>query len=114
MGIARYENIDVNNVTNSINAYGEQTTTISKWFTTRAQVSDVNNNLRISERYRVYSDLVNLTLNYTPNTKQMVDEQNLFAITWRGYDWRITDCRESNDRMSVTFICYRNDPSTPV
>lgn len=114
MAIARYENIDVNNVTNSINAYGEQTTTISKWFATRAQVSDVNNNLRISERYRVYSDLVNLTLNFTPNTKQIVDEQNLFAITWRGYDWRIIDCRESNDRMNVTFICYRNDPSTPV
>jgi hypothetical protein len=114
MAIARYENIDVNNVTNSINAYGEQTTTISKWFATRAQVSDVNNNLRISERYRVYSDLVNLTLSFTPNTKQIVDEQNLFAITWRGYDWRIIDCRESNDRMNVTFICYRNDPSTPV
>jgi hypothetical protein len=114
MAIARYENIDVNNVTNSINLYGEQTTTVSKWFTTRAQVADVNNNLRISERYRVYSDLVNLTLNFTPNTKQMVDEQNLFAITWRGYDWRIIDCRESNDRMNVTFICYRNDPSAPV
>ena len=114
MAIARYENINVNNVTNSINAYGEQTTTIALWFATRATVADVSNSVRISERYRVYSDLVNLTLNYTPNTKQMVDEQNLFSITWREYDWRIIDCKEANDRMSVTFICYRNDPSTPV
>jgi hypothetical protein len=114
MAIARYENIDVNNVTNSINVYGEQTTSIALWFSTRAKVSDVNNNVRIAERYRVYSDLVNLTLNYTPNTKQMVDEQNLFSITWRGYDWRIIDCREANDRMSVMFVCYRNDPVTPV
>jgi hypothetical protein len=114
MAIARYENIDVNNVTNSINAYGEQTTTIALWFATRAVVADVSNSVRISERYRVYSDLVNLTLNYTPNTKLMVDEQNLFSITWRDYDWRIIDSRESNNRMSVTFVCYRNDPDTPV
>ena len=58
MGIVRYENIDVNNVTNGINLYGEQTTTISLWFRTRALVSDVNNNVRIAERYRVYSDLI--------------------------------------------------------
>ena len=114
MGIARYENIDVNNVTNSINVYGEQTTTITKAFSTRARVGDVNNNLRIAERYRVYSDLVHLTLNYTPNTKQIVDQQNQFSITWRGFDWRIIDCKESNDRMSVMFICYRNDPVIPV
>jgi hypothetical protein len=114
MAITRYENIVVNNVTNSINAYGEQTTTITKWFDTRAKVSDVANSLRIAEKYRVYTDLVNLNLNYTPNTKAMVDNQDLYSITWRGFDWRITDVRESNDRMNVTLLCYRNDPVVPV
>ena len=114
MGIRRYENIVVNNVTNSVNTIGEYTTTITKWFDTRALVADVANSLRISEKYRVYSDLVGLTLNYTPNTKTMVDNQNLYSITWRGFDWRITDVRESNDRMNVTLLCYRNDPNTPV
>lgn len=114
MAITRYENIVVNNVTNGINTYGEQTTTITKWFDTRAKVSDVANSLRIAERYRVYTDLVNLTLNYTPNTKAMVDNQDLYSINWRGFDWRITDVRESNDRMNVTFLCYRNDPVVPV
>jgi hypothetical protein len=114
MAITRYENIVVNNVTNSINAYGEQTTTITKWFDTRAKVADVANSLRIAEKYRVYTDLVNLTLNYTPNTKAIVDNQDLYSITWRGFDWRITDVRESNDRMNVTILCYRNDPVVPV
>lgn len=114
MSIARYENIVVNNVTNSIDAYGEQTTTITEWFKTRARVSDVANSLRIADRYRVYSDLVNLTLNYTPNMKEIVDNQNLYSITWRGNDWRITDVRETNDRMNVILLCYRNDPDTPV
>jgi len=114
MAITRYENIVVNNVTNSVNTYGEQTTTITKWFDTRAKVSDVANSLRIAERYRVYTDLVNLNLNYTPNTKTIVDNQDLYSITWRGFDWRITDVRESNDRMNVTFLCYRNDPVVPV
>jgi archaellin len=114
MAITRYENVDINNVTNGVNAVGEYTTTIANWFTSRAVVADVSNSLRISERYRVYQDLVNLTFNYTPNIKDIVDNQNLYSITWRGFDWRITDVRESNDRMKVTLLCYRNDPATPV
>jgi hypothetical protein len=114
MAIARYENLVVNNVVNAIDDYGQYTTTLTKWFDTRGRIADVANSLRISERYRVYQDLVNITLNYTPNTRLMVDNQNLYAINWRGNDWRITDIRESNDRMKVTFLCYRNDPATPV
>lgn len=114
MGIVRYENLTVNRVTNGTDTLGEYTTTITKWFETRGLVHDVANSLRISERYRVYQDLVQITLNYTPNVKTIVDNQNLYSITWRGNDWRITDVRESNDRMKATFICYRNDPDTPV
>lgn len=114
MAIARYENVVINNVTNGTSQYGEQTTTITPWFTSRAQVKDVHNSLRISERYRVYSDLSQLTFNYTPNIKRIVDYQPLYSFYYRGFDWRITDVYESDDRMSVTFICYRNDPSVPV
>lgn len=114
MAITRYENITVNNVTNGVNSIGEYTTTITPWFETRGLIADVANSLRISERYRVYQDLVNITVNYTSNNKEIVDNQNLYSITWRGFDWRITDIKESNDRMKVTYICYRNDPETPV
>ncbi len=114
MAITRYENLMINNVTNGVDTIGQYTTTIAPWFETRGLVQDVSNSLRISEKYRVYQDLVNITLNYTPNTKEIVDNQNLYSITWRNFDWRITDIRESNDRMKVTFICYRNDPETPV
>jgi hypothetical protein len=114
MTIVRYENLTINNVENGTDLYGAYTTTITEWFQTRGLVHDVANSLRISERYRVYQDLVSITVNYTPNTKQIVDNQNLYSITWRGFDWRITDVRESNDRMKVTFLCYRNDPATPV
>ena len=114
MAITRYENLTVNNLVIGINTYGAYTTTVIPNFQTRGLVHDVTNSLRISEKYRVYSDLVNITLNYTPNTKLMVDSQNEFSITWRGFDWRITDCREHNDRMKITFICYRNDPEVPV
>jgi hypothetical protein len=44
----------------------------------------------------------------------MVDRQDLYSITWRGHEWRISDCREANDRMSITFMCYRNDPVAAV
>jgi len=114
MAIARYENCVVNHVTNGVSDMGAQTYTITEWFPTRAYVQDVANSLRITDKYRVYQDLVNLTFNYTPNIKQIVDNQNLYSITWRGFDWRISDVREANDRMSVTLLCYRNDPTVPV
>ena len=114
MAIARFENIHVNSLTFGKSSFGEQSTTITKWFDTRARVHSVANNLRISDKYRVYSDIVEFTLNYTPNTREIVDNQNLYSITWRGKDWRITDVRESNDRMKVTFLCYRTDPQTAV
>lgn len=114
MSIVRYENIDINNITNGVSNIGEQTTTTSKWFTTRALVADVANNLRISEKYRTYGQLINLTVNYTLNTKTIVRNQEDYSITWSGSNWRIADVKESNDRQKVTFICYRNDPTVPV
>ena len=110
MAIARYENVDIEQVTNGKNSFGEQTTTNTKLFSTRARVEDVANSLTISEKYRMYSDLVKLTFNFTPAIRAIVDNQQSYAIKWRGNDWRITDVRESNDRMNVTMICYRNDP----
>lgn len=112
--VKRYENVEIKNVTNSINAIGEQTTSVTSWFTTRGLIHSVANNLLISDRYRAYSDLVNITLNYTPNMKEIVDNQNLYSMVWRNREWRITECREHDDRQFVTFLCYRNDPVVPV
>ena len=114
MAIARFENVDVNNLTFGTDSYGEYTTTITKKFTGRPLVSDVRNSLAITERYRIYQDLIQMKFNYTPWMKDIVDNQDKYSITWRGNDWRITDCLESNDRMSVTLMCYRSDPTTKV
>ena len=114
MAITRYENLTINTVSNGVNSLGEQTTTITKWFETRGLVADVANSLRISDRYRAYTDLVHITINYTPNSKLIVDNQNLYSITWSNFNWRITDVRETNDRQKVIFTCYRNDPTVPV
>ena len=114
MGIARYENVTINDVTNGVDSFGEYTTTITPKFTSRPMVHDVSNSLRIAERYRLYQDLVNLTFNYTPNIKDIVDNQDKYSITWRNNEWRVTDVRESNDRMKITLLCYRNDPETTV
>lgn len=114
MAIARFENVDINTLTFAVNEFGEGQTVIAKKFTGRPLVQDVKNSVAITERYRVYSDLISMKFNYTPWMKDVVDKQNLYSITWRGYDWRITDCIEGNDRMSVTLMCYRSDPTTKV
>jgi hypothetical protein len=114
MAIARFENINVNRLTFGKSSFGEQSTTVSLWFATRARVHSVANNVRISDKYRVYSDIVNFTLNYTPNTKEIVDNQNLYSINWKNFDWRIDSIRETDDRMKVMITCVRNDPTTAV
>ena len=114
MAIARFENINVNNLTFGQSTFGEQSTTQSLWFTTRARVHSVANHVKITDKYRVYSDVVEFTLNYTPNTKTIIDNQNLYSITWRGFDWRVDNVRESDDRTTVKFLCVRNDPVVAV
>lgn len=114
MAIARFENISINNLTFSESSFGEGVTTQTEWFKTRARVSDVANSLKIADKYRLYQELTQFTLNYTPNVKMIVDGQDQYSITWRGQEWRITDVREANDRMTVLLLCYRNDPTTAV
>jgi hypothetical protein len=114
MAIARFENVDVNTLTFAVSEFGAGETIITKKFTGRPLVQDVKNSVAITDRYRVYSDLISMKFNYTPWMKDIVNNQNLYSITWRNNDWRITDCIESNDRMSVTLMCYRNDPTTKV
>jgi len=112
--VARYENIAVKTLSFSKSDFGEQSTTQTLWFQTRATVADVLNNVRISDKYRVYSDIVQMTVNYTPNMKLIVDNQNAYSITWRGYDWRIDNVRETNDRQFAQLTCVRNDPVVAV
>ena len=114
MAIARFENITVNSLTFGKSTFGEQSTTQTLWFQTRARVHSVANNVKISEKYRVYSDIVDFTLNYTPNTKEIIDNQNLYSINWRGFDWRIDNVREADDRMTDRIMCVRNDPVVAV
>ena len=114
MAIARFENITINNLAFGQSSFGEQSTTITKWFDTRARVHSVANHVKITDKYRVYSDVVEFTLNYTKNTKSIIDNQNLYSIKWKNFDWRIDNVRESDDRMTVKFLCVRNDPVVAV
>jgi hypothetical protein len=114
MAIARFENVDVNTLTFGKDSFGEGTTTITKKFTSRPLVSSVKNSLAITKDTRIYQDLIMFKFNYTPWTQDVVNSQNLYSFTWRGFDWRIENCIESNDRMSMTALCYRSDPLTKV
>lgn len=114
MAITRYENIDINRVTNGVDSYGQQTTIITKWFSTRARVRNPRNGLQITGDTRIYTDLLNLTCNYTPWMQEIFINQNLYSVTWRNQDWRIDNVIETDDRMNVIFSCYRNDPAVPV
>lgn len=112
MAIARFENITVNRVVNSTDNLGQNITTLTNWFQTRAKVMDVRDAMQEAKDDRVYTRNVKFVLNYTPNTQTISNNQFGYAINWRNSDWRISDVMESNDRMNVTFTCYRNDPVT--
>ena len=114
MGIARYEDVNVYTLSFNTNEYGETVTTKTLKFNSKPEIKEVKNDLRITDKYRVYTGLISLTFNFTPYTRDMYDNQNLYSITWRNHDGRIDSPVESNDRMKITFLCYHNDPSTQV
>jgi hypothetical protein len=114
MGIARYEDVNVYTLAFTTSEYGDNVTTKTLKFNSKPEVHEVKNSLRITDKYRAYTGLINLTFSFTPYTRDMYDNQNLYSITWRGLDWRIDSAIESNDRMKVTFLCYHNDPSTAI
>jgi hypothetical protein len=114
MAIARYERVDVYTLTFGTNSYGENITTQTFKFTSRPLVSDVKNTLLITGETRIYQDVINFKFSYTPWVQDIVINQNLYSFTYRGQDWRVTNTMESNDKMSVTILCYRNDPTTKV
>jgi hypothetical protein len=114
MGIARFEKVIINNLTFTQSEFGEVTTVITPWFYVMASVSSVFNNVRIAAQYRDYEQMVNFRFNYTPNTQTIANNQNVYSITYKTKDYRITDVKESDDRMSVLFLCYTNKPVTAV
>lgn len=114
MAITRYETVTFKTVTQSVDTFGQYTTSMTPWFTCRALVSNVGNNLRISERYRSYHNMLNMTLNYSPNVRTIADTQHAYTVEYRGLDYRIDNAMESKDRMKVTLTCFRTDPTTAV
>jgi hypothetical protein len=114
MALTRYEQINVNNVTAGVDSIGQQTTTITLAFQTRALVQDVRDSMVASKDDRAYTKQVRFVVNFTPNTLAVSLNQYQYAINWRSKDYKILDVLESNDRMNITFVCYRNDPVTSV
>jgi hypothetical protein len=112
--VKRYEDVNVYTLGFATSEYGETVTTKTLKFNSKAEVKEVKNDLKITDKYRVYAGMINLTFNFTPYTRDIYDNQNLYSITWRSLDWRIDSAIESNDRMKVTFLCYHNDPSTAI
>jgi len=114
MALTRYENIKVNTVTAGIDSIGQQTTTITLAFQTRALVQDVRDSMIASKDDRAYTKQVRFVVNYTPNTQNVSINQYQYSINWRNKDYKLLDVLEANDRMTMTFVCYRNDPITSV
>lgn len=110
MSITRFEPITIMTLTRTIDASGEATFTSVDFFNTQARVRDVKNSLKLNELYRLYADYVNFQLNYTPNTRLVINDQENYGVEWRGNLWRIIDTIESDDRMDVTMLCYMAKP----
>lgn len=112
MTIARFEPVQVYTLSYTTDDFGEQLETKTLKFKGMALVSSVRNSVAILERYRIYSDLLQLKFNYTNYMRDIVDNQQLYTIIHRDKEWRITDALESDDRQHVTLMCYRSDPVT--
>ena len=114
MTIARFEPVDVYDLSFGVDDLGQQSTSKSLKFKGMAVVSEVANSVAVTEKYRVYADLVEFKFNYTRWMRDIVDNQNLYSLIYRNQDWRIAGAIETNDRQHVVLRCYRNDPVVTV
>ena len=112
--VLRVDQITINNLSFGITNLGEQTTRETPWFQTRAKTKSVHNRIKTLERFRQYDNMIEFTVNYTPNMRTISDDQEHYSITFRNMPWRIAEVYEHDDRQWVTFTCYRNEPSVAV
>lgn len=114
MSIARFEPVTIQAATRSVDVSGEASTVLNNLFMTQGRIRDVKNSLKLNELYRLYADYVNIQMNFTPLTLDIVENQENYALFWRERSWRIVDAVESDDRMDVTFLCYFAKPGIKV
>jgi hypothetical protein len=114
MGVAQFENVQVSTLSFSTSSSGEQSTAKTDFFKTRATVENITNSMRISEKYRLYSSVVKMTFNFSPNMKTVVRHHEQYSIAYRSQDWRIAEAREADDRMTVSLFLYTQTPSAAV
>jgi hypothetical protein len=114
MGIAQFENVQVSLLSFATSAAGEQTTAMTDFFRTRATVENITNSMRISEKYRLYSSVLKMTFNFSPNMKTVVRHHEQYSIGYRSQDWRIAEAREADDRMTVSLFLYTQTPTAAV
>lgn len=112
--VLRVDQITINNLTFGLTNLGEQTTTETAWFQTRAKTKSVHNRIRTLEKFRQYDNMIEFTVNYTPNMRTISDAQEAYSISFRDKSWRIAEIYEHDDRQWVTFTCYRNEPTVAV
>ena len=60
MAITKFETVEVNNLSFATSSYGETQTTKTVKFTSRPLISEVRANVATSEKFRIYSDLVQM------------------------------------------------------
>ena len=105
MTIQKFEQVIVNRVTRNVDSFSDNTELLSLWFATRGHIHDIRNPLKLKEFYRQYTSFLDITLNYTPNTYLIGQDNSAYAFNVRTKDWRVIDAVE-NARTSITFLCY--------
>ena len=109
--VAKYETVQCNLISRQPNVAGSNVASYLPFFKSRGLIEDVKDSLRLQkEGHRIYDDYLRVTLNYTPNTRAIWNNQENYCFVWRTKTWRIIDAVESNDRMKMSFYCYQSDP----
>lgn len=110
MAINQFVNVTVWKITRGVDDYGNNKQTLTDPIATGGYYGDNRNAINIETGERVYTDNMNIRMRYTPLVYRMMEHPSEYSLEFRGQQWRINDNIESRDRMSVEFICFRNDP----
>lgn len=107
-----FQNIEINKITVTTDAGGNQKTVLSLFQTMSAQILDFPDSLKYTEQFRQYVSVMKFKVPYTPNTVLVDNSKVEYAVKMGGIDYRILQSNVTPDRQYFVFTVYNDGKNT--
>lgn len=107
-----FQNIEINKITVTTDAGGNQKTALTLFQTMGAQILDFPDSLKYTEQFRNYVSVMKFKVPYTPNTIMIDNAKVSYAVKLGDIDYRFLQSNITPDRQHFIFTVYNDGKNT--